>query len=252
MFKKLNKSIISYLGKKYPYWDVSIALRYLPIAKDIRSNFSEKAKLLDVGSGEFGLATYLTEDYDFTGTDLTFGNKRGKIKLVKASAEKLPFKKNSFDAAVSVDMLEHLSPDIRGRAVYEMMRVAREKVYLSFPRGRLAGLADGILSKYYKITHKSSMDYLDEHERNGLPQERSIEHYIKLGGKKLGKRIEMQKRGNTNILLWLFLLLLGFSENKVLTNIYHKLLFAMPFLNLFHFWPTYRVSYFVTFRESHK
>lgn len=250
MFKKINRRLTEFLVEKYPNWDITIALRYLPIAGDIKRNFEEGDKILDVGSGEFGLATYLNDSFDITGTDVDFGKRRErKLKVVEASADKLPFKDNSFDGVVCVDMLEHLPSPLRRKAVSEMIRVAKKKVYLSFPRGNLSAMIDRVISKYYKLTHKKELGYLREHQKYTLPEENKIGLLINQAAEKNVKKIQVAKRGNTNSLLWLGLLILGFSEVRIFTNLYHKLLFVLPVLNLMHFWPTYRVSYFVDIKN---
>ncbi|MCJ7805569.1 class I SAM-dependent methyltransferase [Patescibacteria group bacterium] len=239
-----SENLKGFLSRKYPNWDITVALRYLPIANDIKRNFGEGTKILDVGSGEFGLATYISKGFDITGTDIVFGKAKGEgFKIVKASADKLPFKDRSFDIVVSVDMMEHLPLGIRKKAVSEMIRIAKDRVYLSFPRGRLSAIIDRIISMYYKLTHKKEMEFLTEHRLNGLPDEKEIKDYIFRGAKEHKKSIRVKEKGNTNSFLWLGLLLLGFSEVPILTNLYHKLLFFLPVLNIIHFWPTYRVVF---------
>jgi ubiquinone/menaquinone biosynthesis C-methylase UbiE len=192
----------------------------------------------------------LGSGYDITGTDIDFGQRREKkLKLVEASAEKLPFKDNSFDCVVSVDMLEHLPANIRKKAIFEMIRVARGKVYISFPRGNLSTAIDKAISKYYKFTHKEELGYLMEHQKYTLPGENKVKLYINQAARGNAKKVQITKKLNTNSLLWAGLLLLGFSEVRMLTNFYHKLLLFLPVLNLMHFWPTYRVSYFVDIKN---
>jgi len=246
VLKTVNKKLTKYLKDKYPNWDASVALRYLPIINDLDRNFEPGIGVLDVGSGKFGLATYAKGKFAITGTDIAFEQGREqKLKIVKASAEKLPFEENSFDVVVTVDMMEHLSPEIRKKAVSEMVRVAKHRVYLLFPTGRLSSLIDRIILRYYRFTHKEELPFLEEHLRMGLPMPDKIERYIKdsfRDNKKLGT---VSKKGNTNSLVWLALLLLGFSQVNLLTSFYHKLLLFLPLSKMVHFWPTYRVMYIV-------
>jgi hypothetical protein len=244
-----NRKLIKYLNYKYPDWDVSVALRYLPIAKDIERSFKKKSSILDVGSGQFGLNTYL-KNYDITGTDIVPGDNNVKSKVVLASAEKLPFENNSFDVVVSVDMVEHLRPSIRKKAIDEMVRVGRQKLYISFPRGKLSAIVDSLIARYYKLTHKEDLEFLLEHKKYGLPNDIKTFKDIKISAKKFSKSVSVKRSGNTNLLLWIILLIMGFSENKYLTNIYHKLLLFLPILNVFHFWPTYRTLLTVEINES--
>jgi len=251
VLRKFNRRLTKYLETKYPNWDVSIALRYLPVVSDLENNFKAGAAVLDVGSGEFGLATYTKGKFDITGTDIDFGRHREKnLKIVKASAEKLPFKDSSFDAVVSVDMMEHLPHHIRKKAVSEMIRVAKGRVYLSFPRGAISRRIDGVISRYYKFTHGAEFPFLREHVQMGLPATNDIESFIKYSFRENKKTGRVRKKGNTNSLVWFILLLLGFSEVKLFTSFYHKLLFTLPILKLAHFPPTYRIMYIVVL-DSH-
>jgi len=244
MIRKINRKITHSLNEKYPEWDVSVALRYLGIVKDIRKNFKNKVKILDVGSGGFGLCVYIKGKYDITGTDIETGGKIFKnTKVIKASADKLPFKDSSYDIITSVDMMEHLPEKIRKKAVFEMVRVAEQKIYLAFPRGKMSALIDRFIRRYYKFTHKRELDFLNEHIRYQLPKERETEVFFNEAASKYKKKIVVNKKGNTNIFLWLFLLIMGFSQVKILTSIYHKLLFFLPILDNVHFFPTYRVVY---------
>jgi len=239
--KKINKKITKSLSKKYPSWDVSIALRYINIIKDIKKRFPKGAKILDVGSGEFGIATYIEKGYEITGTDIDFGKKRqAGFKIVKASAEKLPFKDDAFDVVTCIDVMEHLPKKIREKSTEEMIRVGKSVVYMSFPRGKFSVYVDKLISKYYQSTHKKRFAYLEEHQKYGLPETDLILKYVDKSLSKFNKNATVTTGGNTNSFLWIFLLFLGFSENRYLTNIYHKLLLILPFLNLMHFPPTYR------------
>jgi len=251
LLKKVSRKITKYLLNKYPNWDISIALRYLAIVNNIKSNFPKGIKILDVGSGEFGLATYMGKEYEITGTDIDFGKKRQKgFRIVKASAENLPFRDREFDVVLSVDMMEHLPQNFRQKAVFEMIRVAKSKVYISCPRGWLSEIIDKLIAKYYQFTHGSQLGYLNEHQKYGLPIESSLGGDIQKALKKYKKTANVKKRGNTNSILWLILLLMGFSENKILTSLYHKLLLLIPVLKYFHFWPTYRVSFEFNFNQT--
>lgn len=245
---RLTRRFSGYVDRKYPSWDVSTALRYLPITRDLKKKLARGSKILDVGSGEFGVATYLKGEYKVVGTDIDFGKRRSKdLELVKASADKLPFKNDSFLATLSVDMMEHLPERIRKRSVEEMVRVTKKYLYLAFPRSFLSAFIDRFIARYYKITHKEELDYLKEHTRYGLPAEKEIIKAIREAAEAQDKRVEIRKEGNTNSFLWTALLLMGFSEIKPITYLYHKMLLLLPILKHLNIWPTYRVIIYAEF-----
>lgn len=244
---KVTRRLSDYVDRRYPNWDVSIALRYLPIVDHINSK-SSKAKILEVGSGEFGIAAYAPKRHEITATDIDFGKRRVKnVKLVKASAERLPFEDGSFFAVVCVDTLEHLPDNLREKSISEMVRVAHKHLYLAFPRGRMSSKTDAFISSYYHRTHKKRSAYLEEHLEHGLPEEDFAVKHIKKCASKLGKKVKVETWGNTNIALWTLLLLMGFSEKKLLTYVYHKLVMSLSILKHINIPPTYRVIIYSEF-----
>lgn len=88
---------------------------------------------------------------------------------VIANGLDLPFKAGAFDAAVSLDVLEHIAVQNRGQLVSELLRVARTKVIFCAPYGSPQHeevereLERGLAQK--GITHVM----LSEHVRFGLP-----------------------------------------------------------------------------------
>jgi ubiquinone/menaquinone biosynthesis C-methylase UbiE len=245
---RLTRRLSSYVYRKYPNWDVSIALRYLPIIKDLKKKLPKGSRILDVGSGEFGVATYLKGGYEVVGTDIYFGGRRSKdFELVKASADNLPFKDDAFTTTLSVDMMEHLPEKIRKKSVEEMARVTEKYLYLAFPRSSFSASIDRFIARYYEATHKEELDYLKEHIKYGLPEEKEVIKAIKEAARAQGKSVEIKKEGNTNSLLWTTLLLMGFSEIKPITYLYHKMLLLLPILKHLNIWPTYRVIIYAEF-----
>lgn len=238
----ITRQFSEYVNDNYPNWDVSIALRYLPIINNLKKKLPKGSKILDVGSGEFGIATYLKDEFKVVGTDIDFGEKRSKnFTLIKASADKLPFKDNSFKAVVSVDMMEHLPTKVREKSIEEMVRVTDKYLFVAFPRSGFSELIDRFIARYYKFTHKEELGYLKEHIKYGLPKEGEIVKMLKHYSQKAGKEIKVKAVGNTNSFVWTLLLVMGFSQIKPITYIYHKLVLLLPVLQYINIWPTYRV-----------
>lgn len=97
-------------------------------------------KVLDVGCGTGALLVELArEGADVVGID-TFEEAGGidrqiaearltesglQVRLVKGTAEVLPFPDGAFDLVVSIGMLEHIPPEVRRRVVPEMFRTVK-------------------------------------------------------------------------------------------------------------------------------
>lgn len=107
----------------FPNWSPDIALRYLPIADDIRKTEGINT-ILDVGSGSLGITPYLKRNV--TGIDTTFsGPTSDYLKQINGSAIDLPFKNNSFDVSICSDTLEHVPKKIGKRLLmnyYELQK----------------------------------------------------------------------------------------------------------------------------------
>ena len=94
--------------------------------------------ILDVGCGTGAMSTRLQKwgrvvSMDFSHLALEFSQRRGLSHLVGADAMQLPLASNSFDALVSMDVLEHIPDD--KLALKEFYRVLKPggRVLLSVP-----------------------------------------------------------------------------------------------------------------------
>lgn len=241
MFKTVRQKLKNALDNRYPGWDLTIALRYLPIVDLIKANHRKGDKILEVGSEIQGITPYL--QLPVTGVDLGFDYARRNKWLtpVEGSAAKLPFPDQSFDYCLSVDMLEHLPKDIRKKAVEEMLRVTRKRIYLSFPCGPESEGVDKELDEYFYRRNGHHYDYLAEHVELGLPP---CELVPKLIADNPDWSLEV--RGNTSLWLWSLLLKMGLSNTQWQTSLYRRLLFLLPILKYLNFSPAYRQLYIIT------
>lgn len=100
----------------------------LTLIQNNLNNIDKKLNILDAGCGAGLLAKHLERFGDVVGVDVNpqaiyFSSKR-KIKVVKASINKLPFKKNEFDIITSVDVIYHDQVNDK-EALKELYRVLK-------------------------------------------------------------------------------------------------------------------------------
>ena len=241
----LRPRLKKYIDTHFKEWDISIALRYLPIVDALKKNSKPSDKVLEIGSEITGITTYYPRRV--TGLDQGFDYKRRNKYLspVEGSAVSMPFKDNSFDYVVSVDCIEHIPPKLREKAVGEMLRVARKQIYLTFPVGAHSQAVDQMLDQYFFKKNGTHFTYLTEHVDNGLP---GFDFIPKIVAKH--KNWSLVSKGNTTTWLWVLLLKMGFSNVQWQTSIYRRLLLLLPLLKHFNFGACYRQLYIITRDKS--
>lgn len=103
-------------------------------------------KFLDIGCGD-GVLLSLIKKGKLYGVDLdqdslNFASTKIQAKLIKAKAEKLPFKNNFFDVVIATEIIEHLSrPQLM---LQEIKRVLKPggKIIITTPLKSISGLTD--------------------------------------------------------------------------------------------------------------
>ena len=95
---------------------------------------SRRSYILDVGSGAGGTTKFLHKYGKVTGLEKnsfvrSLANKRG-LKIIKGEAEKLPFKKNTFDLVTIFDVLYHKDIGNINQVLKEAYRVLRLSGYV--------------------------------------------------------------------------------------------------------------------------
>lgn len=226
-------------------WHPAIALRYLPFVDEIK-NMRNAQDVLEVGSAGLGISPYLRREV--TGVDIDFTPPFSNfLKRVKGSATKLPFGNSSFDVVLSVDMLEHLKDKDREKAIAEMLRVARRKVFIGVPSGELAHKEDIILHKLYKAKLGRRYKFFEEQIQEKLPEKDMLLTMIQKAASANKKSITVKIIGNENIAMHRFLMK-GWMAKNLLKDIFFRkiLLFAIPLLRTLDKSPYYRLLFFVT------
>lgn len=147
-------------------------LRYRPIL-DLLEKYpvSRPLRILDVGSGNAGLAYFIQKPVVGVDIEFSFGSLKhfqSPISPCRASVTNLPFRTRSFDVVVSMDLIEHLSASSRCAAITELFRVARELLIVGFPFGESSRRFDlEALTKEH--SRGISLGWREEHVRNGIP-----------------------------------------------------------------------------------
>lgn len=182
---------------------LDIILRYKPIVDDIKNN--KYKRILEVGSDDYGIAPFLDLGHKITLFGINFRRKSLKKVFYKTgSVLKLPFKDNAFECVVSLDMLEHIPPKLRNKAISELMRVTGKKLYLGFPCDIAAQKRD---KTFFRLVSRFKgspyFKYIEEHIKNGLPSSKSIYRNLETYSP---KRIQIVKNLNAKIEIYLVIL----------------------------------------------
>ncbi|MGH9124773.1 MAG: methyltransferase domain-containing protein [Acidimicrobiales bacterium] len=93
--------------------------------------------------------------------------------FVQADLTMAPLADGAVDVVVSTDVLEHLPAGRRASFLAEAVRVARRQVFIAFPAGPEAAVAEALI-----LRSKSRRNFraaLQEHARFGLPQLGEVE-----------------------------------------------------------------------------
>ena len=158
---------------------LDIVLRYYTIVQQI--NNSKLSKVLEVGSDDYGIAPFLDKSKKIVLFDVAFRRKNLKNVTYKTgSVLNMPFKDNSFDIVVSVDMLEHIPAKLRKKALSELICVTKHRLYLSFPADNPARERDKkVYQIFSKIPSYHLSRYINEHIENGLPESSEVVSFFK-------------------------------------------------------------------------
>lgn len=218
-----------------PAGNADAALRYRQVAQLL---LPTAERVLEVGSGSLGITPFRAVPF-LVGVDADFAATQelvtAELHKVTASAVELPFPDASFDAAISVDALEHIPATARPAAIAEMLRVTRPggTVILAAPFGRLSQLADRYVDGAFRRRHGRAHPWLVEHLANGLPCR--VELAAALGAQRASVRVHR----NAAIPLWVALQLVSIGAHGATNRprLLAELAARLPA------WPAYRLIY---------
>jgi SAM-dependent methyltransferase len=228
----------------YAEFNFDVAMRYMPARLLL-----EKKKykhILDIGSGERGLAQFT--DRMIYGLDAVFESPSGNMVPVEGSVLNLPFDDSSFDFVVSVDVMEHLTQELRQQAFNEILRVSSDTVIIGCPADRKAEEIDrATLKKYFHNNREKAVWWLKDHVANGLPSAADLEAFIVKAAEKNEKRVIIKREGNINISLYKVFINLFMEQRRIFFPVLSRRMvrYLKYFYRIFNFGQTYRTIYVI-------
>lgn len=229
----------------FKYQHPETALRYLPVAREIKRLKLTKSKILEVGSGSLGITPYLKEKID--GLDVDFsGPQSPLVNQIKGDARNLPFRKNSYDVVISVDVLEHLNPDVRSASVREMLKVAKKLLVIVVPTGEASEKQDRALYVLWQKVKRGNNQFLAEHAKFGLPSNDQILVSLDKSLRLLGKKAKIKSYPILNLTIRKFLMRTWITKSKLIYYLYLKgFMLLVPALKYVNFGNCYRTVFVI-------
>jgi SAM-dependent methyltransferase len=165
-----------------PSWDYyPTYIAKLTFVRRYLDTLPQSTRVLDAGCGEGILVEEYAERLAITGVDANYSSPR----VTHGSLTALPFPDGSFDRALCLDVLEHLSFEDQPRALAELFRVLRSggELLVSVPnlahlqsriqfllRGRLIRTASEIkhpgdrpIVEYLQLARRAGFELVDRH-----------------------------------------------------------------------------------------
>lgn len=148
-------------------------LRIRPIKRFLKTVDPQKTKrIVDIGGGTGRIEKLLNRTdihiHDINEESIRIARETFANASV-GSGDELPFPDNHFDWAISIHTLEHVPKDKREKFILEMIRIAREGVFLNFPEGNHAEL---LCKNFLKSSEEKDIElnkWSLEHLEMGIP-----------------------------------------------------------------------------------
>lgn len=234
MSKQLFKLLKSFKYRLFKDITVDEAFRYLAVVDQIKQQKIELGRVLEIGSGDFGITPYL-RGADITGLDQSFSSRASSLKQMIGSAVNLPFGDHVFDTVLTVDCLEHIPQYLHSQVFAEIFRVAKRQVIISLPCGSGAYDLDWELNNYFLKKFGRQDVFLQEHVENGPISEQDIVSQIRQGAAVNQRSVKIDSWPIMNLSWRRFYMKVGFQSSIIGRVAYYLLLVLLPFRKLFNF-----------------
>lgn len=155
--------------------------RYATAASLVRALGERARTVLEVGANRQRLLGEFLPGHRLLYSDIE--PQQASDDFVVADASALPFPNAAHDAVVSLDVLEHIPPDLRVPAIGEMARVAARAVVVGCPIDRpwVHG-AEQAAHSVWRRFFKEPYPWLEEHEEYGLVEPSAVEEALRSAG----------------------------------------------------------------------
>lgn len=151
--------------------------RYAGAARVVSAISGEVRSVLEVGANRQKLLGRFLPGRVMTYTDVV--PQEDDANFLVADACALPFADRSYDAVISLDMLEHVAPDARDRAVAESARVCARVVVIACPTDRpWVHAAEDAADAVWRRHFDASYPWLAEHKVHGLVDPEQVERVL--------------------------------------------------------------------------
>ncbi len=192
--------------------------RFFVCKEILKKDFAKRSiKLLDVGGGSKYFQSALLRDklpYDLSVIDiLPQPKKELGYTYVQGDATKMEFADSSFDAVVSMDVLEHIGDDRKVAFIRECFRVAKDLVVIAGPfESPETTQAEKSGNDFFRSLHGREHPWLIEHFEQNRPTKELMDTQIK----KLGcPHLEFE---SNYLPSWLRLLLVNFIPETIVDS----------------------------------
>jgi len=159
--------------------------RYRLVADLLTASGHPPDTVVEVGGGVESMLPAFLGGTRVVIADVETTTSSANVSYVYADARgRLPFRDGAFDAAVTIDMLEHIARETRTIAVRELRRIATGRIVIACPVASPEAItAELAVDACYRAVFGSGHRWLAEHIVHGLPGAREIEDVLtSLGG----------------------------------------------------------------------
>lgn len=188
--------------------------------RQVGSLIENHESVLDIG-GELDQLSQFCKSPKILVANLPDSQEKSDIHIKK---NKLPFSENSFDVVCAIDVLEHNPKKERKIFIRNLIRVAKDKVIISFPIGTDEHIKYEKETTSWLAAKQKNVTYLKEHMKFGLPTSAEIAEYIR------GFKSEIFYSGNININKYIFKLYIFDPKTKFIRRLIYCLKLFINFL----------------------